>query len=58
MHSDGFGILLIPIMGLPAIFRGGKFHWRVTSDTLLNGMFWFGWLITLLGRLVRISGVA
>jgi hypothetical protein len=57
MHSDGFTILFIPLVGLCAICRGGKWHWRVVDDTLSNAIFWFGWSATLLVGLVRISGL-
>jgi len=48
MNTHAFAILLVPIMGLAAICRGGRFHKRViSSSALLNGVFWFGWTSTL-----------
>jgi hypothetical protein len=47
MNSQGFVILFIPLLGLVPICRGGRFHWRVLSSTLLNGVFWFGWITSL-----------
>jgi hypothetical protein len=32
MHSDGFIILLIPLMSFSAICRGGKWHWNVMQQ--------------------------
>jgi len=39
--------LIIPLLGLVPIFRGGHFHKRVVSSRLLNGVFWFGWISSL-----------
>jgi hypothetical protein len=33
MNTQGFVILLIPLLGLIAIFRGGRFHKRVVSSS-------------------------
>jgi hypothetical protein len=48
MNTQGFVILLIPLFGLIAIFRGGRFQKRViSSSALLSGVFWFGWISSL-----------
>ena len=58
MHYDGFLILLVPLMGLNAICRNGKWNWNVVaSSKVLNGIVWLGWFSALLVGLVRISGI-
>ncbi len=58
MHYDGFVILLIPVLGLIAICRNGKWNWNVVpSNKVLNGIFWFGWISALLVALLRLSGI-
>jgi hypothetical protein len=57
MHWNGFAILFIPFLGLCAICRGGKWHWRVLDDTLSNAIFWFGWSAMLMVGILTICGV-
>ncbi len=53
MHFDGFLILTIPLSGLVAICRDGKWHWNPVEysygkhrwTNALNAIFWFGWLM-------------
>ena len=49
MNTHAFAILIVPLMGLVPIFRGGHFHTRVVpSSALLSGVFWFGWISSLI----------
>ena len=49
MNDAAFGALLIPILGLFAICRNGKWYWDPIYSTfqiksrLLTGVFWLGW---------------
>jgi len=40
-------VLVIPLLGLIAILRGGKWNWKVVDNSVLNYCFWFGWFGTL-----------
>jgi hypothetical protein len=69
MNTQGFLILLIPILGLCAICRGGRWHWDVISSDgmpvlrsnfirrLLLGMFWLGWSTSLIVGVLMLFGV-
>jgi hypothetical protein len=58
MHYDGFTILMIPLFGLFAISRGGKWHWKVVEGGKgLSAFFWFGWFTALIVGLLRVSGL-
>ena len=66
MHPDGFVILLIPLVTLSAICRGGKWHWNVIEQMTgqvspwtraVNALFWFGWFTGLIFGTLRICGV-
>lgn len=55
INHDGFVILLIVILGLVPICRGGKWNWEVVQGSeALSTMFWFGWFSALLVSLLRI----
>jgi hypothetical protein len=62
-HCDGFVILLVPLMVLPAILRGGKWHWNVVEQVAgseipwrktWNVLVWFGWFTGLIVGILRI----
>jgi hypothetical protein len=54
---DGFMMLVVPIMGLFAICRGGKWHWKVIEGSkALNAFLWFGWLTGLVVGILTICG--
>jgi hypothetical protein len=66
MHLDGFVILGIPLMGLAAICRGGKWHWNVVQQVAgedipwgktLNALCWLGWFGALIVGTLRVCGV-
>jgi hypothetical protein len=58
MHYDGFAILLVVIIGLVPICRGGQWHWEVVGrNKALNALFWCGWFIGLLVGVLRLSGL-
>ena len=66
MNAD---ILLIPMIGLCAICRGGRWHWDVLSSDgtlvlgsrfihrMLLGMFWLGWSASLILGVLTLFGV-
>jgi hypothetical protein len=57
MNLNGFLILLIPLMGLIVIFRGGRFQWRVVpSSQLFSFICWFGWVSALVVGLLVLLG--
>jgi len=58
VHYDGFIILLIVLMGLVPICRGGKWNWKVVQrGKALSAVFWFGWFSALLVSLLRLCGL-
>jgi hypothetical protein len=65
-HCDGFMILVGPLMVLPAILRGGKWHWNVVEQVggpeipwgkTWNVLVWFGWFTGLIVGILRICGL-
>jgi len=64
------GLLIVPLLGLFAIFRGGRWNWDpigpggpawlhtplMHRSVLL--LFWLGWSATLLVGLLRLFGLA
>jgi len=69
MNIQGSLILLIPILGLFAICRTGRWRWDVMSyygtpflgsyfvHRLVLAMFWLGWSTGLVVGVLRLSGV-
>ena len=58
MNMHGFAILCIPIIGLVSICRDRTWNWRVIrSSTLLNGLFWTGWVFSLTVGILVLAGV-
>jgi hypothetical protein len=66
MHSDGFIILLIPLMSLSAILRGGRWHWDLVQQVAgedvpwgktWNVILWIGWFTGLIVGILRLCGV-
>ena len=47
-------ILIIPIMGLFAIFKNKRWNWAVTNSKLFSVLFWLGWFIALVAAFFRI----
>ena len=59
MDYRGLLILLIPLGGLFAILRHGRWSWRVVeSSKLLNALFWLGWTTALLVGLLTLFGLS
>jgi hypothetical protein len=55
---NGLLILLVPLMGLFAICRGGKWHWKVIEDSkALNAIVWIGWITGLVVGMLTICGL-
>jgi hypothetical protein len=63
--SHGVFIRLIPIIGLIAICRGGRWNWDPISlygiqsrfiHRLLLGMFWLGWSTFLVVGVLKVFG--
>lgn len=70
MNAQALWILLVPLLGLLAIFRDGKFHWDPFPPAaaarlrrlpliyrLLVGMFWLGWMTCLVVGILMLLGV-
>ena len=58
MNFEAFLILNIPLVGLVAICKDGKWNWRVIeSGKLLNAIFWIGWFGGLFYGTLRLFGV-
>jgi len=69
MNTEGFLVLLMPVIGLYAICRGGRWHWDPISSNgvawiqsrfvhrLLLGMFWVGWTTGLVIGVLMLFGV-
>lgn len=57
LNNDGFWLLLIPVIGLFAIFRDGRWSgWKVVEwSTLLSTLFWCGWIVSLAVGVVELS---
>jgi hypothetical protein len=62
-HCDGFVILVSPLLTLPAILRGGKWHWNFVEQVAgpeipwgktFNVLFWVGWFTALIVGILRI----
>lgn len=59
---QGLVILIVPAGACFAIFRGGRWRWRVIDDgrspyfllAFLNGLFWLGFFTALLEGLMRL----
>ena len=59
MDYRGLVILVIPLSGLFAILRGGRWTWRVAgASKLLNALFWLGWTTTLVVGLFTLFGLS
>jgi len=70
MKTQAFLILLIPLLGLTAILRGGKWHWDPMRaggpawiqtpflHRLIVAMFWLGWSTGLILGLLMLFGWA
>jgi hypothetical protein len=68
MNTQAFFILVIPLLGLFAILRGGTWHWDPIGrggpaslqtpflHALWVGAFWLGWSASLLVGLLMILG--
>ena len=69
MNTQGFLMLLIPILGLFAICRSGRWRWDVMSfygtpfmgsyfiHRLVLVMFWLGWSTGLIAGVLMLFGV-
>jgi len=55
MNTQGFIILLIPMVALSTIIKGGKWNWQIIKNSkLLNCIFWFGWITALVVGIITI----
>jgi hypothetical protein len=49
-----FIVLLIPIFGLTAICRTGKWNWKIVESSLFNALLWLGWFTALIVAVIGI----
>lgn len=58
-HYGAFLSMLIPLLGLFAICRGGRWKWKVVeSNEVANGIFWIDWVASLVVGLMRLFALA